>query len=202
MACPICGANCRCRKRGEDGRCCSCHKHKARTPAQAAAHQEHDRKTREAGASPIVDLLAELGLPEHDKRYGFTYPGLFDRPVVTDLVIIRGGAVPVVIATERADNPGASITNTIERLAAALSREKGWLPGRDFALVEHYPPRGGDRAGSIDHLPRSIDRVEFDTVMPTGTWKVTGALVNGPKWTHLGIEGLRALIQPALVSQL
>ena len=30
MACPICGANCRCRKRGPSGLCCSCHKHKAR----------------------------------------------------------------------------------------------------------------------------------------------------------------------------
>ncbi len=30
MACPICGANCRCRKRGPGGICCSCHKHKAR----------------------------------------------------------------------------------------------------------------------------------------------------------------------------
>jgi hypothetical protein len=30
MACPICGATCRCRKRGEGGICCSCHKHTAR----------------------------------------------------------------------------------------------------------------------------------------------------------------------------
>jgi len=30
MACPICGANCKCRKRGPGGLCCSCHKHKAR----------------------------------------------------------------------------------------------------------------------------------------------------------------------------
>lgn len=30
MSCPICGANCRCRKRGPDGMCCSCHKHKVK----------------------------------------------------------------------------------------------------------------------------------------------------------------------------
>lgn len=30
MSCPICGANCRCRKRGPGGICCSCHRHKAR----------------------------------------------------------------------------------------------------------------------------------------------------------------------------
>lgn len=30
MACPICGANCKCRKRGVGGVCCSCHRHKPR----------------------------------------------------------------------------------------------------------------------------------------------------------------------------
>ncbi len=30
MSCPICGANCRCRKAGPGGICCSCHKHKVR----------------------------------------------------------------------------------------------------------------------------------------------------------------------------
>lgn len=29
MACPICGANCRCKKRGPSGICCGCHRHKA-----------------------------------------------------------------------------------------------------------------------------------------------------------------------------
>jgi hypothetical protein len=30
MSCPICGANCRCQKRGPGGICCSCHKHKVK----------------------------------------------------------------------------------------------------------------------------------------------------------------------------
>jgi hypothetical protein len=30
MACPICGANCKCRNRGSGGICCKCHKHKPR----------------------------------------------------------------------------------------------------------------------------------------------------------------------------
>jgi hypothetical protein len=30
MSCPICGANCRCKKRGASGLCCGCHKHKVR----------------------------------------------------------------------------------------------------------------------------------------------------------------------------
>lgn len=28
MACPICGANCKCKKRGPSGLCCDCHRHK------------------------------------------------------------------------------------------------------------------------------------------------------------------------------
>jgi hypothetical protein len=27
MACPVCGAQCRCRKAGEGGLCCGCHRH-------------------------------------------------------------------------------------------------------------------------------------------------------------------------------
>ena len=30
MSCPICGANCKCKKRGPDGMCCSCHRHKVK----------------------------------------------------------------------------------------------------------------------------------------------------------------------------
>jgi hypothetical protein len=30
MACPICGAKCVCRRRGEGGICCECHHHTAR----------------------------------------------------------------------------------------------------------------------------------------------------------------------------
>lgn len=29
MACPICGARCKCKNRGPGGLCCGCHKHKA-----------------------------------------------------------------------------------------------------------------------------------------------------------------------------
>lgn len=28
MACPICGANCQCKRRGDGGMCCGCHRHK------------------------------------------------------------------------------------------------------------------------------------------------------------------------------
>lgn len=31
MACPICGADCRCRNAGPGGICCTCHTHKVRS---------------------------------------------------------------------------------------------------------------------------------------------------------------------------
>jgi len=124
---------------------------------------------------PVGDLLVELGIFLHLTRRleRFTYPGLFDRPVETDLLIIGDGVRPVVVATERADNPGASITNTAERLATAI-----WeLPLHDFSLVEHYPRfrYGGD-------LGTTLDLVSF-----THHW-------GGVSWKHLDIEGLRRLI--------
>lgn len=125
---------------------------------------------------PIEELLTELHARRVDRRDGFTYPGLFDRPVITDLVIIKDGPVPVVVATERGDNPGASITNTIEKLASMLMSETGWLLG-DFILVEHYPRH---RYG--EDLGRSLSRVHFKRM-----W-------GGVSWTHLEIEGLRALL--------
>ena len=183
MACPICGAKCVCRKRGEDGRCCSCHKHKARTPQQAQAHAQYEveykRPKDAASVYPIEELLTELDAHRVDRRDGFSYPGLFDRPVVTDLVIVRDGPVPVVIATERGDNPGASITNTIEKLAARLMSETGWLLG-DFVLVEHYPAH---RYGGF--LGRSLSRVHFERM-----W-------SGVSWTHIEADGLRALLVPS-----
>jgi len=178
MPCPVCGAKCVCRKRGEDGRCCPCHKHKSRTPAQAAAHAQYDAKRK--AAYPIDELLAEIGAQRVDRRDGFTYPGLFERPVITDVVIVKDGPVPVVIATERGDNPGASITNTIERLAAVLAKDMRWSLG-DFILVEHYPPHrfGGD-------FDRSLSQVYFERL-----W-------SGVSWSHLDIDGLRALLVQAV----
>ena len=68
MSCPICGANCRCRKRGEGGICCSCHRHKASskmTPAFRAKLSGYDgdaltARIRELHAAPAPDPDPEL----------------------------------------------------------------------------------------------------------------------------------------------
>lgn len=71
MACPICGATCRCRKRGQGGICCNCHKHKARrvlesvqltpakdlSPEMQAALEAHLRAIEEAQEKSQLELL-------------------------------------------------------------------------------------------------------------------------------------------------
>jgi hypothetical protein len=49
----------------------------------------------------------------------------------------------VVIVSERADNPGMSITNGAERVADALVRHLGCLC-RELVYIEHYPRDGAD----------------------------------------------------------
>jgi hypothetical protein len=48
------------------------------------------------------------------------------------------GELPVVICGELEDNPGNSITNAIENVAAAV-QAAFFRDGREFRLVEHYP---------------------------------------------------------------
>jgi hypothetical protein len=59
MACPICGAKCKCRKAGPGGLCCSCHKHKPR-PIRAdfkfGSVDELDASTRESWTKHIQAL--------------------------------------------------------------------------------------------------------------------------------------------------
>lgn len=48
------------------------------------------------------------------------------------------GQLPTVIAGALEDNPGTSITNAIEMVAAAVQRSQ-FPEGREFNLIEHYP---------------------------------------------------------------
>lgn len=53
MACPICGANCKCRKRGPMGLCCSCHRHKV------------NGAFLEKGSTELRDWRVQHGYPEN-----------------------------------------------------------------------------------------------------------------------------------------
>jgi hypothetical protein len=132
------------------------------------------------GVDPVRALIEELSAPglHWIIERGFKYRGLWpNRPAVTDLASIwREDGVLVVVATEIADNPGASITNTIENLAEAITA-KGHGPN-DFILVEHYPPgRYGD-----PRIERSLSRVWF------------GSKLRNPQWSHMTLGDLAELV--------
>jgi hypothetical protein len=66
----------------------------------------------------------------------------------------RPGYLPIVIAGGLDDNPGTSITNAIEMVAAAVQRSE-FSDGREFQLVEHYPDtlnRRGTPTYSLIHF--------------------------------------------------
>jgi hypothetical protein len=90
----------------------------------------------------------------------------------------------VVICSELADNPGASVTNAAEAMATQV-RDR-YLKGRTMVWVEHYPPEahGGE--------PETFDSVEFYE-RPDGSFST-------PKWKHLGRKGLEILIGGPLES--
>ena len=140
-----------------------------------------NHKTDEAVRSLIEEIFpATAGTWEI--RHSFAYPGLWpNRPAVTDLLIARTGEKPVVIATERDDNPGASITNTIEHLAEAVANEMGWSPD-DFILVEHYRAGRYNSEATRDPFPRDLSRVHF------------GRAWGDVRWTHLSVDELATLV--------
>jgi hypothetical protein len=88
-----------------------------------------------------------------------------------------GSQPGVVILTEQADNPGPSITNAIEGIAAELETRLRAPLLEGFVLVEHYPAN-------------SIRGATFDLV----TVRHDGHGWHGPTWRHLTEEQLDALV--------
>ena len=84
----------------------------------------------------------------------------------------EAGRPPVVIATEREDNPGTSVTNRIERIASEVFRllER---PEAGITVVEHYEDRRFLGA-------KPLARESFALV--TMTWTRFQGFV-GPRWT-------------------
>jgi hypothetical protein len=101
----------------------------------------------------------------------FEYEGAFGKRALTHLTI----AGKVIIATERDDNPGMSITNAAENLWEKV-RERF---GADIIAIERYPERG-PRNG---RLKESLSLVTM--VNGTATWTPLSRealvdLINGP----------------------
>jgi hypothetical protein len=91
----------------------------------------------------------------------FAFRGFHGRRAVCDLEIVplRDGRT-LVIATERANNPGTSITNVAEHLASHVCDRFGIEPDK-LVWVEHY---GYPRSGS--QRERTYDLVTFERRPP------------------------------------
>ena len=117
----------------------------------------------------------------------------------------EGGEVPVVICTEARENPGQSITNAAERIAAKVMRDHpeifdpfnvSPLPSvtydKPFIWVEHY--EDGARGTPEDRA--TFDLVEFGhyerrKVLRAGTWTQE---IGTPSWSPLDREGVETLV--------
>ena len=105
------------------------------------------------------------------------FPGLHRRPARCRLRVIEPnspGRPTVMVLSELADNPGASITNAAEQAWQAAARRTGLYPGSGLEphtaiYIEHYP---GDRY----HRPETFDVVTFDDPQT----------FTGPEWRPLG----------------
>lgn len=129
----------------------------------------------EEGGKPVTEIDEVLSLvveqtirplafaPRIIERYGFgDWPRM--RRSETHLTICG----KVVIATERDDNPGASITNAAENLWSKVREQFG----ADIIAVEHYPVRG---------------EIKED-------WDLVTVVDGSAHWSHLSRETLATLI--------
>jgi len=98
------------------------------------------------------------------------------------------GNAPVVVVSELADNPGTSITNAIEQLAAEVmdSHALGCVP----VFVEHYPPEAtGGREETFD-LVVFADH-EIREIVCGGVWRKE---IGPPTWKPLGRHAVEVLV--------
>jgi hypothetical protein len=124
-----------------------------------------------------LDGRLEEGPIELIKDCLFEYPSL-SRPSLTHLRIYKSRGRNIVIAGELGDNPGASLTNSMESLVESL-RQAYFNKGQTFEVIEHYPSELPDREfGTFDKVIFSLDRL--------------GKILGNIRWSSL---------DPALISE-
>ena len=126
-----------------------------------------------------------------------TYPGLHERPAQCHIRIFDQAAGNVVlIATDIGDaNPGASVTNTIERIATEVCHRYGLDPAR-LTVVEHYDDRRTPGAFSFGRENgESFDVVTFRRMPATDSAGAIadGAMFAAPMWRRIRKEQAEAL---------
>ena len=112
----------------------------------------------------------------------FWYAGYHGSHSYCDIDISVFDAYTLVVATERDDNPGASITNRAEVLATEVCRARSISPQR-LMWIERYPERGsGD-----NRRPATWDYVTFGFDWRTGEFRE-------PRWRSIPKAAVDALM--------
>jgi hypothetical protein len=103
----------------------------------------------------------------------------------------RESASFVVVLTELPDNPGMSVTNSAEEIAAAVGTANA-LPTSRTVFIEHYL----DGARGTPDDPATFDLITFshhdpEPVMRAGRWSVE---LGEPSWPALDRASVEALV--------
>ncbi len=101
-----------------------------------------------------------------------------------NLYVYLNATCAVVIASEREDNPGASITNSYEHLATGVWQKLG-LPLNQTTWIEHYTSEA--RFG----WPETFDQV---ALTPQPETPMTSARLIEPHWSPFSRTELETLI--------
>lgn len=101
----------------------------------------------------------------------------------------------IVLATEVEDNPGASITNAAEKLAAQVCEHFAIRPSR-LVWVEHYDERDLPRHQWASYRPEgeSYDLVSFDFRSARQIHDGGGISLGKPTWKHTTKADIEKLI--------
>jgi hypothetical protein len=100
------------------------------------------------------------------------------------------GDATVVIVSELPDNPGTSVTNAIEQIAAEVMDAHRFAMGRAPVFVEHYPPRAtGGRDETFDLVV--FAHHEAREVVRGGIWHKE---IGSPTWAHLSRRQVEVLV--------
>jgi hypothetical protein len=108
----------------------------------------------------------------------FKFTGLCGRRSWCGLALIpRSDGRIVVVASEREDNPGTSVTNACEELATMVVQTFG-LDARKVIWIEHYPP------GKIHGKHEDWDLVTFGETRWDQDFD-RFVLFDGPTWRRM-----------------
>jgi hypothetical protein len=98
------------------------------------------------------------------------------------------GDAPVVIVSELANNPGTSVTNAIEQIAAEVM--DSLTPTRVPVFVEHYPPE------STGRCEETFDLVVFahDEIREAMRGGIRRKILGSPTWKSLDRQAVEVLV--------